>query len=36
VLETTFLGEASEHVLAVNGERVKVIAARRCSTCRQS
>jgi len=27
VLETTFLGEASEHVLAVNGQRMKVIAA---------
>ena len=27
VLETTFLGEASEHVLEVNGHRVKVIAA---------
>jgi hypothetical protein len=27
VLETTFLGEASEHVLAVNDQRVKVIAA---------
>jgi iron(III) transport system ATP-binding protein len=27
VKETTFLGEASEHVLAVNGQRVKVISA---------
>ncbi|HEX8915769.1 MAG TPA: ABC transporter ATP-binding protein [Humisphaera sp.] len=27
VLETTFLGEASEHVLGVNDQRVKVIAA---------
>jgi iron(III) transport system ATP-binding protein len=27
VLETTFLGEASEHVLAVNGQKLKVIAA---------
>lgn len=27
VLETTFLGEASEHVLAVNGQHLKVIAA---------
>jgi iron(III) transport system ATP-binding protein len=27
VRETTFLGEASEHVLAVNGQRVKVISA---------
>jgi iron(III) transport system ATP-binding protein len=27
VQETTFLGEASEHVLDVNGQRVKVIAA---------
>jgi hypothetical protein len=29
VLETTFLGEASEHVLAVgaNGQRMKVISA---------
>ena len=26
-IETTFLGEASEHVLDVNGERVKVISA---------
>ncbi len=27
VIETTFLGEASEHVLLVNGQRVKVISA---------
>ncbi|MDB5298236.1 MAG: hypothetical protein JWO31_4219, partial [Phycisphaerales bacterium] len=27
VLETTFLGEASEHVLDVAGQRVRVIAA---------
>jgi iron(III) transport system ATP-binding protein len=27
VLETTFLGEASEHVLAVNDQRIRVIAA---------
>jgi iron(III) transport system ATP-binding protein len=27
VQETTFLGEASEHVLAVNGARIKVISA---------
>jgi iron(III) transport system ATP-binding protein len=27
VLETTFLGEASEHVLLVNGQRIKVISA---------
>ena len=27
VLETTFLGEASEHVLLVNGQRMKVICA---------
>jgi len=26
VLETTFLGEASEHVLAVNGSRIKVVS----------
>ena len=32
-IETTFLGEASEHVLDVNGQRVKVIARRRCSRC---
>ena len=24
-IETTFLGEASEHVLSVNGQRIKVI-----------
>ena len=36
VLETTFLGEASEHVLAVGaeGQRVKVISAPPRSTCR--
>jgi iron(III) transport system ATP-binding protein len=26
VIETTFLGEASEHVLAVNGQRIKVVS----------
>jgi hypothetical protein len=26
-VETTFLGEASEHVLDVNGQRLKVICA---------
>ena len=26
-IETTFLGEASEHVLQVNGQRIRVIAA---------
>ena len=27
VLETTFLGEASEHVLSVNGQRIRVVSA---------